>query len=211
MRASSSACAMAASTNIPGWNTLEVIVRGDRATHIVNGVVNMRVSDMKAWDAGQQLGQARSRPHRAAGRERRNLLSQHPHPAAHRGRRPAARAEGHRSVVPGAGEGHAGRDARCGAVRCHRAVRRQESRRVEERERRRSPRAGASSTARWSLLPAPATSRRRPVRRRAAAHRVVRAASCRPTRSTRIAPTAAFSCRTSTKCRCSTTSRTRPT
>jgi hypothetical protein len=36
----------------PGWNTLEVIVRGDRATHIVNGVVNMRVSDIKSWDAG---------------------------------------------------------------------------------------------------------------------------------------------------------------
>jgi len=35
----------------PGWNTLEVIVRGDRATHIVNGLVNMRVSDMKGWDA----------------------------------------------------------------------------------------------------------------------------------------------------------------
>ena len=36
----------------PGWNTVEVIVRGDRATHIVNGVVNMRVSDLKGWDAG---------------------------------------------------------------------------------------------------------------------------------------------------------------
>jgi hypothetical protein len=35
----------------PGWNKLEIIVRGDRATHIVNGVVNMRVSDMKSWDA----------------------------------------------------------------------------------------------------------------------------------------------------------------
>ncbi len=35
----------------PGWNKLEVIVRGDRATHIVNGVVNMRVSDLKSWDA----------------------------------------------------------------------------------------------------------------------------------------------------------------
>jgi hypothetical protein len=35
----------------PGWNTVEIIVRGDRATHIVNGVVNMRVSDIKAWDA----------------------------------------------------------------------------------------------------------------------------------------------------------------
>ena len=36
----------------PGWNTVEVIVRGDRATHIVNGVVNMRVSDIKSWDEG---------------------------------------------------------------------------------------------------------------------------------------------------------------
>lgn len=36
----------------PGWNTLEVIVRGDRATHVVNGVVNMRVSELKSWDAG---------------------------------------------------------------------------------------------------------------------------------------------------------------
>lgn len=35
----------------PGWNTLEIIVRGDSAVHIVNGVVNMRVSDLKAWDA----------------------------------------------------------------------------------------------------------------------------------------------------------------
>jgi hypothetical protein len=35
----------------PGWNKLEVIVRGDRATHIVNGVVNMRVAELKAWNA----------------------------------------------------------------------------------------------------------------------------------------------------------------
>jgi len=35
----------------PGWNTLEVIVRGDRATHIVNGVTNMRVYDLRKWDA----------------------------------------------------------------------------------------------------------------------------------------------------------------
>jgi hypothetical protein len=34
----------------PGWNTLEVIVKGDRAMHIVNGVPNLRVSDMKSWD-----------------------------------------------------------------------------------------------------------------------------------------------------------------
>lgn len=36
----------------PGWNTLEVIARGDRVTHIVNGVVNLRVSDLKSWDTG---------------------------------------------------------------------------------------------------------------------------------------------------------------
>ncbi len=35
----------------PGWNTLEVIVRGDRATHIVNGVTNMRVFDIRGWDS----------------------------------------------------------------------------------------------------------------------------------------------------------------
>jgi hypothetical protein len=35
----------------PGWNTLEVIVRGDRATHVVNGITNMRVYDIKGWDA----------------------------------------------------------------------------------------------------------------------------------------------------------------
>ena len=34
----------------PGWNTLEVIVRGDRTTHIVNGVINMRVHDIRGWD-----------------------------------------------------------------------------------------------------------------------------------------------------------------
>jgi hypothetical protein len=34
----------------PGWNTLQVIVRGDHATHIVNGVTNMRVQDLKSWD-----------------------------------------------------------------------------------------------------------------------------------------------------------------
>jgi hypothetical protein len=36
----------------PGWNRLEVIVRGDRATHVVNGAVNMRVHDIRSWDAG---------------------------------------------------------------------------------------------------------------------------------------------------------------
>ncbi len=36
----------------PGWNTLEIIVKGDRAMHIVNGVPNLRVHDMKYWDTG---------------------------------------------------------------------------------------------------------------------------------------------------------------
>ncbi len=34
----------------PGWNTVEIIVRGDTATHIVNGVINNRVYDLKSWD-----------------------------------------------------------------------------------------------------------------------------------------------------------------
>jgi hypothetical protein len=35
----------------PGWNKVEIIVRGDRATHVVNGVVNLRVHDIRSWDA----------------------------------------------------------------------------------------------------------------------------------------------------------------
>jgi hypothetical protein len=30
-----------------GWNTLELVLKGDTATHIVNGQVNMRISDAK--------------------------------------------------------------------------------------------------------------------------------------------------------------------
>ncbi|HTU65069.1 MAG TPA: DUF1080 domain-containing protein [Steroidobacteraceae bacterium] len=38
----------------PGWNKLEVIVRGDQATHVVNGLVNLRVTDIKSWDAANK-------------------------------------------------------------------------------------------------------------------------------------------------------------
>ena len=87
---------MAASTNIPGWNTLEVIVRGDRATHIVNGVVNMRVSDMKSWDAASNSWVKLDHGRIALQAESAEaLLSQHPHPPADRMRttcRPAPKA-----------------------------------------------------------------------------------------------------------------------
>ena len=33
-----------------GWNTLELVLDGDSATHIVNGKVNMRISNAKAPD-----------------------------------------------------------------------------------------------------------------------------------------------------------------
>ena len=36
---------------MPEWNTLEIVVRGDTATYIVNGFVNMRVTGLKRWDA----------------------------------------------------------------------------------------------------------------------------------------------------------------
>jgi hypothetical protein len=39
----------------PGWNTLQVIVRGDRATHVVNGVTNLRVHDIKGWNGNEWL------------------------------------------------------------------------------------------------------------------------------------------------------------
>lgn len=36
---------------LPEWNTLEIVVRGDTATYIVNGFVNMRTTGFKRWDA----------------------------------------------------------------------------------------------------------------------------------------------------------------
>ena len=36
---------------VEGWNTVEVIARGDTATYVVNGVVNMRLTGLKKWDA----------------------------------------------------------------------------------------------------------------------------------------------------------------
>lgn len=38
---------------LPEWNTLEVIVRGDAATHVVNGFINMRATDLKRWDSAK--------------------------------------------------------------------------------------------------------------------------------------------------------------
>ncbi|MEO6361025.1 MAG: DUF1080 domain-containing protein [Sphingomicrobium sp.] len=39
---------------LPGWNRLEVIVRGDSSTHIVNGFVNMRATGLKSWDSARK-------------------------------------------------------------------------------------------------------------------------------------------------------------
>jgi hypothetical protein len=36
---------------VPGWNRVEVTVRGDRATYRVNGHVNNQITDLKYWDA----------------------------------------------------------------------------------------------------------------------------------------------------------------
>ena len=35
---------------LPEWNTLEIVVRGDTATYIVNGFVNMRVTGLQRWN-----------------------------------------------------------------------------------------------------------------------------------------------------------------
>jgi hypothetical protein len=34
----------------PGWNSVDVVVRGDSAVYLVNGQVNMRITGMKKWD-----------------------------------------------------------------------------------------------------------------------------------------------------------------
>jgi hypothetical protein len=34
----------------PGWNSMDVVVRGDSAVYLVNGRVNMRLHDIRRWD-----------------------------------------------------------------------------------------------------------------------------------------------------------------
>jgi hypothetical protein len=34
----------------PGWNSVDVVVRGDSAVYLVNGKVNMRIKDIRRWD-----------------------------------------------------------------------------------------------------------------------------------------------------------------
>jgi len=34
----------------PGWNSVDLVVRGDSAVYLVNGKVNMRIHDMRRWD-----------------------------------------------------------------------------------------------------------------------------------------------------------------
>jgi Domain of Unknown Function (DUF1080) len=38
-------------SEIDGWNSVDVILRGDTAIHVVNGHVNMRVTDIRQWDS----------------------------------------------------------------------------------------------------------------------------------------------------------------
>ncbi|HEX4635533.1 MAG TPA: DUF1080 domain-containing protein [Rhizomicrobium sp.] len=41
----------------PGWNSVDVAVRGDSAVYLVNGQVNMRISHMRKWDAASNSWQ----------------------------------------------------------------------------------------------------------------------------------------------------------
>jgi hypothetical protein len=43
----------AADLEHPGWNSVDVVVRGDSAVYLVNGQVDMRITNMKKWDNGQ--------------------------------------------------------------------------------------------------------------------------------------------------------------
>ncbi|HEX4177191.1 MAG TPA: DUF1080 domain-containing protein [Rhizomicrobium sp.] len=40
----------AADLEHPGWNSVDVVVRGDSAVYLVNGQVDMRITGMKKWD-----------------------------------------------------------------------------------------------------------------------------------------------------------------
>ena len=44
-----------------GWNRVEVIVRGDEATHVINGQVVNRVTRMKRWDETSRTWQPLTR------------------------------------------------------------------------------------------------------------------------------------------------------
>ena len=41
----------------PGWNSVDVVVRGDSAVYLVNGQVNMRITHMKRWDGASNSWQ----------------------------------------------------------------------------------------------------------------------------------------------------------
>jgi hypothetical protein len=41
----------------PGWNSVDVVVRGDSAVYLVNGQPNMRITNMKKWDAASNSWQ----------------------------------------------------------------------------------------------------------------------------------------------------------
>jgi hypothetical protein len=41
----------------PGWNSVDVVVRGDGALYLVNGNANMRLSHMRKWDAASNSWQ----------------------------------------------------------------------------------------------------------------------------------------------------------
>jgi len=45
----------------PGWNSVNVVVRGDSAVYLVNGKVNMRITHMKKWDAASNSWQPLTR------------------------------------------------------------------------------------------------------------------------------------------------------
>lgn len=40
----------AANFEKPGWNSVDVVVRGDSAVYLINGKVGMRLANMKKWD-----------------------------------------------------------------------------------------------------------------------------------------------------------------
>jgi hypothetical protein len=40
----------AANFERPGWNSVDVVVRGDSAVYLINGEVGMRLANMKKWD-----------------------------------------------------------------------------------------------------------------------------------------------------------------
>lgn len=42
-------------SEVDGWNTVEIVLRGDSSVHVINGHVNNRTTNIRRWDGANQI------------------------------------------------------------------------------------------------------------------------------------------------------------